>query len=87
MPILDLWGVSFHAVEVFGLGKDFLIKSTLGHCTEVRFASFLSGGFNTDIVVNSLERKLAKRISVQCVELKLMWQCYVHAITRHKIYL
>ena len=30
--ILDLWGVSFHAVVVFGLGKDFLFKSTLGHC-------------------------------------------------------
>ena len=23
--ILDLWGISFHAVVVFGLGKDFLI--------------------------------------------------------------
>ena len=32
MLILDLWGVSFHAVVVFGLGKDFLFKSTLGHC-------------------------------------------------------
>ena len=31
------------------------------HYTEVRFASFLSGGFITAIVVNSLERKLAKR--------------------------
>ena len=30
--ILDLWAVSFHAVVVFGLGKDFLFKSTLGHC-------------------------------------------------------
>jgi hypothetical protein len=34
--ILYLWGVSFHAVVVFGLGKDFLFKSTLGH-----FASFV----------------------------------------------
>ena len=33
-------------------------------CTEVRFASFLSGGFITAIVVNPLERKLAKRTSV-----------------------
>ena len=32
--------------------------------TEVRFASFLSGGFITDIIiVNSPERKLAKRTS------------------------
>ena len=30
--ILDLWGVSFHAVVVFGLGKDFLFKSVLGRC-------------------------------------------------------
>ena len=30
--ILDLWGISFHAVVVFGLGKDLLFKSVLGHC-------------------------------------------------------
>ena len=29
---LDLWGISFHAAVVFGLGKDFLSKSALGHC-------------------------------------------------------
>ena len=34
-------------------------------CTEVRFASFLSGGFITAIVVNPPERKLSKRTSVQ----------------------
>ena len=33
--------------------------------TEVRFASFLSGGFPTMAVINPPERKLAKRISVQ----------------------
>ena len=27
--ILDLWGISFHAVVVFGLGKDLLFKSVL----------------------------------------------------------
>ena len=32
--------------------------------TEVRFASFLSGGFITAIVVNSPERNMAKRTSV-----------------------
>ena len=32
--ILDIWGISFHAVVVFGLGKNFLFKSALGHwCT------------------------------------------------------
>ena len=36
--------------------------------TEVRFASFLSDGFITAIVVNPPERKLTKRTSVQCTE-------------------
>ena len=30
--ILDLWGISFHAVIVLGLGKDLLFKSVLGRC-------------------------------------------------------
>ena len=30
--ILDLWGISFHAVIVFSLGNDLLFKSALGHC-------------------------------------------------------
>ena len=37
------------------------------YCTEVRFASFFFVGFITVIVVNPLERKLAKRTSVYCV--------------------
>ena len=32
MLILDLWGIIFHAVVVFGLGKDLLFKSVLGRC-------------------------------------------------------
>ena len=32
--ILDLRGVSFNAAVFFGLGKDFLFKSGLGHCVE-----------------------------------------------------
>ena len=40
------------------------------HCTEVRFGSFLSGGFITEVVVNSLERKLAKRTSLHCTEVR-----------------
>ena len=32
ISILDLWGISFHAVVVFSLGKDLLFKSILGHC-------------------------------------------------------
>ena len=30
--ILDLWVISFHTVIVFGLGKNLLFKSILGHC-------------------------------------------------------
>ena len=33
--ILDLWGISFHAAIVFGLGKNLLFKSVLGHCAEL----------------------------------------------------
>ena len=41
------------------------------HCTEVHFASFLSGGFITAIVVSSPKRKLAKRTSVHCGMLQI----------------
>ena len=45
----------------------FCIKNLkFNHFTEVRFASFLSGGFITAIVVNPPERKLAKHTSVHC---------------------
>ena len=30
--ILDLYGIIFHDVIVFGLGKNVLFKSVLGHC-------------------------------------------------------
>ena len=39
-------------------------------CTEMRFDSFLSGRFTTMAVINPTERKLAKRTSVQWVEIK-----------------
>ena len=45
----------------FGTGK-------LRHCTEVRFASFLSGGFTNMAVINPPERKVAKRTSVHFVD-------------------
>ena len=38
------------------------------HCTEVRFDSFLSGGFTTMVVINPPDWKLANRTSVQWVE-------------------
>ena len=30
--ILDLWGISFHAVVVFSIGKDLSFRFVLGHC-------------------------------------------------------
>ena len=45
------------------------------HCTEVRFASFFSGGFTTMTVLNPPERKLAKRTTVHWVEKDLSF-CY-----------
>ena len=44
----------------------FNIFTSFKHCTEVRFANFLFRGFTTAMVVNPLERKLAKRTSVHC---------------------
>ena len=35
LVILDLWGISFHAAVVFGLGKDLSFKSVLGRCVIV----------------------------------------------------
>ena len=32
MLISDLWGISFHAVVIFGLGKNLLFKSVLERC-------------------------------------------------------
>ena len=40
----------------------------MDHCTEVRFASFLSGGFITAILANPPESKLAKRISMHFID-------------------
>ena len=38
----------------------------LQQCREMRFATFLSGGFITMVVINPPEKKLAKHTSVQC---------------------
>ena len=37
---IDLWGMRFHAVEVFGLGKNLLFKSVLGHCVNLSLYNF-----------------------------------------------
>ena len=40
--ILDLWVISFHAVVVFGVGKDHLFKVALGHCVSLGSLALLS---------------------------------------------
>ena len=60
--------------EAWCLGCEVFILVASGvwlshQCTEVRFTSFLSGGFITAIVVKPPERKLAKHTSVQWVDL------------------
>ena len=45
--------------------QNWLGLQTVPQCTEVRFASFLSGGFINVIVVNPPENKLTKLTSVQ----------------------
>ena len=42
LMILHLWGISFHAVVVVGLGKDLLFKSVLGHCVKFEVHIFTS---------------------------------------------
>ena len=37
---LDLWGISFHAVVVFGLGKNLLFESMLGRCQQGNSRTF-----------------------------------------------
>ena len=44
--------------------RDFLEPNKAVHCTKVRFASFLSGGFTTMAVINPPKSKLAKCTSV-----------------------
>ena len=39
MLILGLWGISFHAVVLFGLGKNLLFESILGRCAMSSFSS------------------------------------------------
>ena len=39
MLILDLSGIGYHAVVVFGLGKKLLFKSVLGHCEIVHITT------------------------------------------------
>ena len=63
---LTKWGqINFESAFTYYFVES-KVKTALQY-TEVRFASFLSGGFITAIVVNPPESQLAKRTSVHCV--------------------
>ena len=47
MQILGLWGISFHAVVVFGLGKNLLVKSILGRCGREQDVKRICPNFRT----------------------------------------
>ena len=65
MLIVSLIGMYFDSV-VFVKASSLLFKLALDiQSKEVRFSSFLSGGFTTMAVINPPESKLAKRTSVQ----------------------
>ena len=51
----------------FFLGSEKESSVSNAHCTEVRFASFLSSGFDTMAVINPPEMKLVLHTSVQCI--------------------
>ena len=60
-------------------------KSDILVWREERFVSFFSSGFITAIVVNPTERKLAKRISVQCSDFLLVTQGQIAVVTANQI--
>ena len=55
-----------------GVQKCPKVSKSVQQCTEVRFASLLSGVFTTMAVINQLEKKLANRTSVQCFLSKII---------------
>jgi hypothetical protein len=50
--------------------KTITVKLQAVDCTEVSFASFLSGGSTSMAVINLPEKKLAKRTSVHCLNFR-----------------
>ena len=63
--VIHIWP-ALDYIAMYHCARYYMYNSLFLGCTVVRFASFLSGGFITAIVVNRPERKLAKRTSVHC---------------------
>ena len=60
-------GILLHHHSLVDFPNEFFFPA---HCTEVRFASLLSGGFTTKTVINPPDWKLANRTFVQCELIK-----------------
>ena len=43
--LILVWGISFHAVVVFGIGKNLLFKSVLGRCVPLGISEFMGKTF------------------------------------------
>ena len=59
--ILDLWGISFLVEVVFGLGKNLLFKSALGHCGCIVFSR---GAYDLHIEVRIVHQNKALYFSL-----------------------
>ena len=64
-PFIDAYIGILNGKATWNLKVEF---SDFVHCTEVRFASLLSGGFPTKAVINPPENKMANCTSVHCVK-------------------
>ena len=73
MLILDLWGISFHAVIVFGLDKNFLFKSVLGHCE----------GLPDDCLTATLGHQLVIRVMATAATCRIS---YARSATEHQLF-
>ena len=63
---LNVWKLTKNLVKKWCMKINVPFERILHHCTGMRFASFLAGGFITAIAVNPMERKLDKRTSMHC---------------------
>ena len=55
-------------------------------CTELRFASLLSGGFTTMTVINPPDWKLANRTFVQCITIVFTTNFYGTDVMLYSFY-
>ena len=64
MLILDLWGISFHAVVVLGLGKYLLFKSILGLCVIVSKNEIFFDNFDVHSQVWQSEKRILRHLII-----------------------